>query len=500
MKIVSLLLVLAMLLSFAACGTPAEPVDTGDATDSTTPEETTTADTMDIQTGDAYYTASDYLPAETFDGEEIHVWLDGNFPLIYVSEENMIEGDILHEALAERDAAVVDSLDVVFKWDDAAGYRNQAAFRQSVLAGDEYDIIEGPTGNLSQNLVYGIYRDLAQSEYIDFSQPWWIEEATSTLAIYDKQYLACGYFDFPTIERIGVYYFSDPLVGDFRLGNLYDLVENGEWTWDKMVELCEIVAEDVNQDGVMDSADRFGLSSRWDFWASEVATCGYQYITRNDEGEYEITGVTDELYELSDKIYPVITSTNGFYFSRYTYGVHPSFPVAVDGEGKTMFANNQILFMLEHLGWTSSQVCRTYGAYGILPPPKYLEGQEDYGTAATSHNSAVCSTTGNAKISEIVLEALQIESYNILRPAYTVEALSYKYLSDPQAVAMLQLIFREITMDWSYNFSGAGLGGELWRSMPTQQYLGSYFQKNMSATKQKLEDFLQSVNSMQEVE
>ena len=61
---------------------------------------------------------------------------------------------------------------------------------------------------------------------------------------------------------------------------------------------------------------------------------------------------------------------------------------------------------------------------------------------------------------------------------------------------MLQLIFRELSTDWSYNFAGAGLGAELWRSLPTQQYLGSYFQKNSAATEQKLADFLQSVESM----
>ncbi len=76
MRIVSLLLVLVMLLSFAACNTtPVDPADIGDAADSTTPEETTTADTMDVQTGDTYYATSDYLPVETFDGETITIWV-----------------------------------------------------------------------------------------------------------------------------------------------------------------------------------------------------------------------------------------------------------------------------------------------------------------------------------------------------------------------------------------------------------------------------------------
>ncbi len=497
MKIVSLLLVLAMLLSFAACGTPAEPVETGDATDSTTPEETTTVDNMDIQTGDAYYDVADYLPAETFDGEEIHIWVDGASTLYDVPEDRLIEGDIVQEATIERNAAVADTYDVVFNYNqDWKGYRNQAELRQSILAGDEYDLIEGPTLYVMPQLVYGCFFELSQNEYIDLSQPWWIETANRTQTVYDKQYLATGYFDFMTVHRIAVMYFSDPLVLDYRLGNLYDLVENDEWTWDKMIEMCEIVAEDVNQDGIMDGADRFGLSTRWDHMCGDVATTGYQYITRDESGEYVITGVTDELLEISDKVYPIITGTD-LHFSRYTAGVHPGFPAAIDSEAKTMFANNQILFFHEHLGWTSSEVLRNYGAYGIMPPPKYLDSQEDYGTGATSYSSAICSTTGDLKSTSIVWEALQIESYNILRPAYTVDALSYKYLSDPQAVAMLQLIFANVHTDWTYNFANAGIGIDLWKSVMSQQYLGSYFQKNSSAVEQKLADFLQSVDAMQ---
>ncbi len=498
MKIVSLLLVIAMLLSFAACNTaPVDPVESGDATDSTTPEETTTADTMDIQTGAQSYNAADYLPAETFDGEEIHIWVDGHDAFYNIPEERIIEGDIVHTAVLERNALIEDTYDIVFNWDRdyTVGWRNQADLRQSILAGDEYDILEGPALYLNPQLVYGCYIDLANNEYIDFNQPWWIEEATANQRVYDRQFTAVGYFDFTTITRIGTFFFNDTMVIDYRLGNLYDLVESGEWTWDKMVEMCEIVAEDVNQDGVMDGADKYGFSSRWDFIGGLTLTAGYQYVTRDAEGEYVITGVTDTLLEIADKVYPVINGTD-LYFSRYTYGVHPSYPAALDTEGKTMFTNNQILFMLEHLAWTSSSLLRDFGAYGILPAPKLLEGQEDYSTGSSSFVCAICSTSGDTRISSIILEALQIESYNTLRPAYTVDALSYKYLSDPQAVEMLNLIFREVSTEWAYNFSQAGLGSTLTLAFPTQTYLAPYFQKNAAAIEQKMEDFLQSVDAL----
>ena len=499
MKIVSLLLVLAMLLSFAACSTdPVNPADTDDATESTTPEDSTTADAMDIQTGEDYYSVSDYLPTETFGGEDIHIWIDdGTYAFYNLTEEQFVEGDIVHEAVQERNAAVEEGYDVVLNWNRECNgsYRSKPVFRQSVLAGDEYDLVGGPAQDLNALIPNGCFYDLSDNEYIDFSKPWWIEEATANQRVYDRQFTAVGYFDFQTIARINVFFFNGKMVDDYNFGNMYDLVTEGNWTWEKMMEMSEIVSADVNQDGVMDESDRYGLAGRWDYWTGEVSTCGYQYVSRDANGEYVITGVTDDLLEINAKVYPVINNSD-VYYSHYTYGVHTSASSERATQTRTMFCNNQILFLLDSLARTSKDDLRSFGAYGVLPSPKYLEGQEDYASSSSAYISAICSTTGDLKISSIILEALQIESYNILRPVYTKQALSYKYLTDPQAVSMLNLIFREVCTQWGENFSGAGLGQELFISMPTQQYLGSYFQENASRIQQQLEDLLVTIEAL----
>ena len=498
MRIVSLLLVLVMLLSFAACQTtPVDPVETDGAADSTTPEETTPVDNADIQTGDQVYNAADYLPQEKFDGEDIHIWVDGADLSYDIPEGYFVEGDIVQEAVLKRNEQVATTYNVSLNWniDKAAGYRNQAELRQSILAGDEYDMLCGPATYVNTQIVYGCFYDMAQSEYIDFSQPWWMHKSNDALKIYDKQYIATGYFDLMTIKRIAAIFFSGPMVTDYRLDNFYEVVEAGEWTWEKMLEYCEIVSEDVNQDGIYDENDKFGLCGRWDLWAAETTTIGYQYVSLDANGNYTITGITDDLLEIHEKIYPVITESNQYY-SVYTYGVHPRFPGDRSDASIKMFTNNQILFFHTQLSQAGSGSFRQYGEYGILPSPKYVEGQEDYATATTPYVSGICSTTGDLKISSIILEALQLESFNIVRPAYTIDALSYKYLSDPRAVDMLNLIFKNVTCEWSYNFGKAGVGTELCDALSTQKYLASHFQKNKAAMLAKLNDFVESINAM----
>ncbi len=497
MKLLSLLLVFAMLLSFAACNTtPVEPADS--TADSTAPEETTTADTMDIQTGAAYYNAADYLPAETFDGETITVWMEGAHLYGGIPEDRMIEGDVVQSAVMDRNAAVENALDVKFEWNlqfDKV-WRDQAALRQSILGGDEYDIVEGVAVYMMPQLVYGNYFDLAENPYIDLSQPWWHDAVNSNMDILGRQYLASGYLSMRTLDRMHVIYFNSPLAMDLRLGNLYDLVNNGEWTIDKMQEMAEMAASDLNQDGIMDSEDRFGLSGRWDQWAGEGSTAGYSFVDRSTD-EYKVVGVTDTLYEIHDEIYPMITSAN-YYYSYYTYGVHPKYSGAEFNIALDMFTNNRILFLQETLGTTANTKMRHFGAYGLLPSPKYVEGQEEYGSHTSPFAAALCVTTGDAKISSIVLEALQIESYNIVRPAYVHTALSYKYLSDPQSVDMLNYIFTRVTTDWIYNMGSVGFAGGIQHCIAREPMLASFMQTKIGAVQQGLDDFLASIEEMPE--
>ena len=160
MKILSLLMVLVMLLSFAACNqTPADPVDSGSgsASGDTTPAETT-ADPL-----------ADNLPAETFDGEEIHIWIDGRDKYYgFDVETEYIEGDVIDDAVVSRNNAVADRFDITWFFNRDAGgsngYRDQAELRQSILGGDEYDIIEGVSSAPCPRAIYGCYVDVAPND------------------------------------------------------------------------------------------------------------------------------------------------------------------------------------------------------------------------------------------------------------------------------------------------------------------------------------------------
>ena len=99
MKIASLFLALLMILSLAACGAdPAEPADTAESAE-TTPAETTPAET----TADPL---DDNLPELTYNGEDIRIWVDGQYDYYELTEDEFIEGDAIHEAVVSRNETV----------------------------------------------------------------------------------------------------------------------------------------------------------------------------------------------------------------------------------------------------------------------------------------------------------------------------------------------------------------------------------------------------------
>ncbi len=498
-RILSVLLALVMLLALAACNTnPAGPDDPNNPNKGS--EDTTVIHEGDIHTGDANYPVTDYLPNETFDGDDIYVWVDGTNTLNWgIPEDQFIQGDIVHEAVIKRNQAVEDQFDIVLTYDQqyVGGWRNQGSLRQSVLAGDEYDILEGVALYQNKQLLYGIFVDLADNEYIDFSMPWWFQKTNPSLSVLGRQYVASGYFDFPTITRSSVVFYNAPLAMDFRLGNMYQLVKDGDWTWEKMVEICETVSSDVNQDGIYDTQDRYGASSHYDYWINLPSTTGYQYVVEDGEGGYKLSGVTEDLLKISEKLYPFIYD-NPLYHSTYDPRIESSWPSGKIAKAKEMFANGQILFLFENLSNVQDKTLRDFGAYGILPMPKVLENQETYGTPTSPFCSSICSTTGSLRTSSIILEALQMESYNILRPAYITEALSYKYLNDPQAVEMLNFIFAVSTTDWGYNFMDSALSSSIPKMVVTEEFIYSFFAREQGLYMEKMSDFLDSFEGIPE--
>ena len=115
-----------------------------------------------------------------------------------------------------------------------------------------------------------------------------------------------------------------------------------------------------------------------------------------------------------------------------------------------MFINDQLPF---YRNLTERRYNEGYAVgIRILPiPPKYDEQQENYISSARDFMTAilVMANITRPEIVGTVTEALCMYGYRKITPAYYETTLKYKYLSDPVAMQMLDLIRDTMTFEFA---------------------------------------------------
>ncbi|MDE6168351.1 MAG: extracellular solute-binding protein, partial [Acetatifactor sp.] len=85
-------------------------------------------------------------------------------------------------------------------------------------------------------------------------------------------------------EAKGGMYFNKRLLEEAGIDpqDIYDYQENMEWTWDKFEEICQKVAADTDNDGVIDRYAMANFTS--EFYPMAVYSNGGQFIGRDENG------------------------------------------------------------------------------------------------------------------------------------------------------------------------------------------------------------------------
>ncbi len=91
--------------------------------------------------------------------------------------------------------------------------------------------------------------------------------------------------------------------------------------------------------------------------------------------------------------------------------------------------------------------------YGVIPVPKFDENQKTHYTYLhdqfTSFGIASYNANNEEKLQMLgaVLEALAVESYKTVFPAYYELALKGRYVDDPESWRMLDMIYENVKID-----------------------------------------------------
>lgn len=420
---------LAMLL--AACG---------DAS-SKTPAQTTAAVGTDDNTA-AVTEAYDgpILPESDFGGEIFSFYNTNMADWMAINRVTADEetGDTLNDAVFRRNSLVEEKFNVVI-----GEFQNNTDALKSVMnlitSGDTtYSIMllrEEPAFNV---VLQNGATDFADIPYLNTDAEWWLHSSMENMSIDHRVFYGISTFDTTHYDGTSALYFNKTMADNYDLTSPYTHVENGTWTIDVVKEMAMSVAEDINGDGKWDDGDQYGYGSH-EVLASRylMAGMGAPLSVSKDEDDMLFFEMTSDFYiDRLLKVTSFINDGDGFY--------HPGAESGNNG-GYEYFLAGQTLFYNETLG-NAQKLRKMTLDFGILPPPKYDDQQENYyNDVIESYFMLVPTTNPDLERTGIMMEALAYESLDTVMVAAYDGMLQGIVSRDTESEAMLDLIFDNLS-------------------------------------------------------
>ncbi len=324
---------------------------------------------------------------------------------------------------------------------------------RSILAGSsEFEALMTNVRSAAVLSREGYFVDL-ENTILQLDAPWWDHNLERDMKIGNSLFMTTGDISIGYKKSLSAIMFNQKIIDDFKgtdlfgNGDMYKLVEDNEWSWDKLISMSKAIGRDTNFNGREDVEDIYGYLFFNDSGAIDLIGCGVKMISKDNEGHPYDSFWNDRTINAWEKLVDL------FYSDYASY----------NGEWKTfdntnMYLNNQVCFLALELH--SIEDFRNMQAdFGILPLPKFTEDQE-YATTVNPNVAnliAIPKNNPDTDFSAIVLDALGAKSKNYLTPAYCDSYMTRVY-RDERMLDMLEIVFSTVSYDMGYMYDWGGIG------------------------------------------
>ena len=439
------LMILMLLGTFVACAETSDP----NAETTPAPAITNAPDasqggevTEDLYDEDGYLKST--LPELDFGNETITVlwWNDVENPEFFVEDTN---GEIVNDAIFERNANVEETLNITFEWIDIQGQYNDGrgkAYSDHVgnvyASGDKtYDLMSAHSRTIALTASNGYCADLMQAEYLDFEMPWWPTIMTETATIGNKMYFVTGDVSTNSIHQMYTIFYNKDLFSNYP-----DLVEPAEYVlednWN--IETFQLITKGMYQDldgsNTANEGDLYGFTSlNWHFDAIYYGA-GLKQAEKDPENLFKISDdyFSDKAIALSDDIGAWVKEGDVYINSTYYDDV--------------FLSGNSLMTMSRHHD-IAKKIIDSDFKFGIAPIPKYNNEQENHITCVGNPVSfyAIYTLSKDVNRAAAVLECWASEAYRLTSPALFETTFKLRYSETSTESQMYDIIRAGITFD-----------------------------------------------------
>lgn len=345
--------------------------------------------------------------------------------------------DSVNTALVNRDRFVESYLGVTVKtaskngqYTDRLSYADYVA--NSVSSGlAAYDLIGSYSLIPVSLMVRGILEDLNALKYLDFGKDWWADFIYDSVSINNRAYFMSGDISVNLLYFMQIMAFHGDLLAVYNISEkeLYDLVDAGEWTLDRLLEITSDISQ-ADSDGKWTEGAFYGVSCVDGNMLDSFYITSGQKLFEIEEGHLttskDITSAkTVGLYE---KVYKAIYDDH-----IISYGANA-------GVTNYMFKNNKSVFGVMTV-YNLKGIVDDAKDVGLLPFPKYIE-DERYRTLLGSPHTQYFIPFDANKVDEsaAVMETMAYASNLFVTPEVFQKVMKYRFSKDPNSSRMFDII------------------------------------------------------------
>ena len=280
-------------------------------------------------------------------------------------------------------------------------------------------------------MVRGILEDLNALKYLDFGKDWWADFIYDSVAINNRAYFMSGDISVNLLYFMQIMAFHGDLLATYNISEkeLYDLVDAGEWTLDRLLEITSDISQ-ADSDGNWTEGAFYGVSCVDGNMLDSFYITSGQKLFEIEEGHLttskDITSAkTIGLYE---KVYKAIYDDHVI-----SYGANA-------GVTNYMFKNNRSVFGVMSV-YNLKGIVDDAKDVGLLPFPKYIE-DERYRTLLGSPHTQYFIPFDANKVDEsaAVMETMAYASNLFVTPEVFQKVMKYRFSKDPNSSRMFDII------------------------------------------------------------
>ncbi len=395
------------------------------------------------------------------------------------NKDDINKGDLIKDAKYKRDSVVEERFNVDIVPIFSGTYSQVAEWTsKSILSGiDEFDLLMNQAVSTGSLVLKNLFLNWYDIPNVDFSKPWWAKSTANELTYDDKCIVAISDANSTAIYFSFCMVFNKNLANAYDLGNIYDAVFSGDWTYEYFYDLIKDIYRDDDGSGLKSEGDFYGISQGHDYLNNWLYAFDNPIMSKDEDGVPQITLKSDKINNIVSTMYDFCYNTQGVYYN------------SEKGSGDGLFLEKKAIFTVTSIAALLTDGFRGFeDEYGLLPMPKWDKSQSDYYTTVSGGHTvmAVPKTAKDLEFVGTISEALAAESYKHITPTYYEIALKTRYLRDNESKKVLDILIDGRRYDFGYIYNGwqATYGDALPKLMKENNpNFESFYQKNYGVSR-----------------